>query len=88
MPDGADDCRSGEPTPTTAFVSATITAVGPSGPLSPATGFAYTTTVPPSPNGSSNVVTVTYNDTLVTGVVEVCKQIVTGSGLTGTFSSP
>jgi len=30
-------------------------------------------------------VTVTYNDTLVTGVVEVCKQIVTGSGLTGTF---
>ena len=51
-------------TPTTAFVSATITAVGPSGPLSPATGFVYTATVPPSPNGSTNTVTVTYNDTL------------------------
>jgi len=73
-------------TPTTAFVSATITAVGPSGPLTPATGFAYTTTVPASPNGSSNVVTVTYTDTLVTGAVEVCKQIVTGSGLTGNYT--
>ena len=73
-------------TPTTAFVSATITAVGPSGPLTPATGFAYTTTVPASPNGSTNVVTVTYTDTLVTGLVEVCKQIVTGSGLTGNYT--
>jgi hypothetical protein len=73
-------------TPTTAFVSATITAVGPAGPLAPATGFVYATTVPASPNGSSNVVTVTYNDTLVTGAVEVCKQIVTGSGLTGSYT--
>jgi hypothetical protein len=72
-------------TPTTAFVSATTTAVGPTGPLAPGVGFVYTANVPASPNGSTNTVTVTYTDTLVTGVVEVCKQVVTGSGLTGTF---
>jgi len=73
-------------TPDTSFLSATTTAVGPLGPLPSGTGFTYTATVPASPGGSQNVVTVTFNDQLVTGVVEVCKQIVTGSGLTGTFS--
>ena len=76
-------------TPTTEFLSATTTAVGPTGPLPSGTGFRYpqtgTLNVPASPNGSSGVVTVTYANTLVTGVVQVCKQIVAGSGLTGSW---
>ena len=73
-------------TPTTEFLSATSTAVGPTGPLGTTNGFVRVVNVPASPNGSSGVVTVTYNNTLVTGWVEVCKQIVAGSGLTGSWS--
>ena len=70
--------------PTTAFTSATVSAVGPTGPLTcGTTAFSCAVLVPASPNGSSNVVTVTFTDTLVTGVVEVCKNLVSGSGLTG-----
>ena len=70
------------PAPDTSFLSATASAVGPNGPSSCAgTGFTCTVAVPPSPNGTSNVVTVTYSDSLVTGAVEVCKAIVAGSGL-------
>ena len=73
-------------TPDTSFLKVpTITAVGPTGPLPSATSFTYTTTVPASPNGSTGVVTVTYNDQLDPGYVEVCKDVVAGSGLTGNF---
>jgi streptogramin lyase len=74
-------------TPDTSFLTATASAVGANGPTGCAsTGFACTVAVPPSPNGTSNVVTVTFSDSLVTGAVEVCKAIVAGSGLTGTWS--
>ena len=82
---GLTDQGTIDPNPQTSFISATTTALGPSGPLPGGTGFTYATTVPPSTNGTSGVVTVTYNDQLVTGVIEVCKAIVTGSGLTGSW---
>jgi len=78
---GLTDTGAVSTAPTTAFTSATVSANGPTGPLTcGTTAFTCTTTVPASPNGSSNVVTVTFTDTLVTGVVEVCKNLVTWSG--------
>ena len=41
--------------------------------------------MPASTNGSAGVVTVTYTNSLKTGVVEACKSIVAGSGLTGSW---
>ena len=81
-PDGTSDF--------TSFFSATASGVG----LSGATGtydsatMTFTVVVPkatPASNQSS-AVTVTFTNTLDPGTIEVCKQIVTGSGLTGTFT--
>src|SRR3982750_1345000 len=44
---GLTTTGAGGTAPPPAFVSATTTAVGPSGPLASGTGFVYTTTVPP-----------------------------------------
>ncbi len=41
--------------------------------------------MPASTNGTPGVVTVTYTNSLKTGVVEACKSIVAGSGLTGSW---
>ena len=65
--------------PTTTVVSATDP-----GPY-PLTGFSRTVSVPASTNGTSGVVTLTYANSLKLGVVEVCKSIVAGSGLTGSW---
>ena len=56
-------------------------------PVPSGSGFSTGTsiTVPASPGGSQNTVTVTYSDSIVTGVIEVCKAIVTGSGLCGSW---
>jgi hypothetical protein len=84
---GLDNAGKISDTPTRDFISATTTAVGPTGPVgtNPQSGFDRVVNVPASPNGTSGVVTVTYTDTLVTGVIQVCKKIVTGSGLTGSW---
>jgi hypothetical protein len=75
----------GNAVPVNTFLQAEADAVGPLGPL-PAMppGFAYTVQVPQG--GKEDVVTVTFRDKLVTGVIEVCKKIVPDSGLMGSWS--
>jgi len=96
-----DDFASGGYWWTTDHLSATATAIGPDGPLAapptkPDPELTYfhkvrdfkweVDNVPQNWDGSSqNVVTVTVSDTLVTGVIEVCKQIVGGTVLTGSY---
>jgi hypothetical protein len=68
------------------FISATATGTGKAGATGSFDGkWTYTVTVPPSAD-QSGAVTVTFTDTLVTGTVEICKQTVTGSQLTGTWT--
>jgi hypothetical protein len=67
---------------------ASVSAVGPSGPITPGTGldpWSYTVNVPVSATNAGTV-TITFNDQLVQGYIEVCKAIVAGSGLTGTWA--
>jgi hypothetical protein len=67
------------------FISATATGTGKTGATGSFDGkWTYTVTVPPSAD-QSGAVTVTFTDTLVTGQIEICKQIVAGSQLTGTW---
>lgn len=70
------------------YLSATATAVGPDGPVTvhqdSHNPFMFTVPVPSS-SDSSNVVTVTVADTYVPGVIEVCKAIVAGTGLDGSY---
>jgi hypothetical protein len=63
----------------------TSTAVGKNDPpgANPATGWDRTVTVPAG--GVDNVVKVTFSNTLVTGVIEVCKKV-TDPSLTGSWS--
>jgi hypothetical protein len=68
------------------FISASATGTGKAGPTGSFDGkWTYTVTVPPSVD-QSGTVTVTFTDTLITGTVEICKQTVTGSQLTGTWT--
>ena len=73
--------------PTQEFLNnPTVAAVGQNGAVTlTGSGFSRTVTVPTSTNGTSGVVTVTYTNSLKTGVVEACKSIVAGSGLTGSW---
>jgi hypothetical protein len=68
------------------YISATATGTGKTGATGSFDGkWTYTVTVPASAD-QSGAVTVTFTDTLVTGQIEICKQIVTGSQLTGTWT--
>ncbi len=73
--------------PTQEFLNnPTVSAVGQNGAVTlTGSGFSRTFTVPASTNGTAGVVTVTYTNSLKTGVVEACKSIVAGSGLTGSW---
>jgi hypothetical protein len=68
------------------FISATATAIGKAGAVGSFDGkWTWSGSVPASAD-QSGAVTVTFTDTLVQGTVEICKQTVTGSQLTGTWT--
>src|SRR5262249_48965994 len=68
------------------FITATATGTGKAGATGTFDGkWTYTVSVPASAD-QSGAVTVTFTDKLVTGTVEICKQTVTGSQLTGTWT--
>ena len=48
--------------------------------------FTFTVSVPASTNGTLGTVRVTYTDSINQGYMEVCKTIVSGSGLTGNWT--
>jgi hypothetical protein len=68
------------------FITATASATGKAGPVGSFDGkWTWSGNVPASAD-QSGAVTVTFTDTLVQGTVEICKQTVTGSQLTGTWT--
>ena len=79
----ADDGDSGALTQS--YISASWVSVGQFGPGPSGDGFSTDDSITVPSGGKDSTVTVTYTDDPVTGVVEVCKDIVEGSGLSGTW---
>ena len=74
-------------TPSTTYITASAAGVGPSGATGSQTGpFTFTVSVPASTNGTLGTVRVTYTDSINQGYLEVCKTIVSGSGLAGSWT--
>ncbi|HUK44139.1 MAG TPA: hypothetical protein VLV28_02510 [Gaiellaceae bacterium] len=70
---------------TTSYLSASWTSVGQFGPGPSGTGFSTDGHITVPAGGPDSTVTVTYTNDPVYGVLEVCKDIVSGSGLSGTW---